>query len=66
MQSEGVGDRWYVVTVGPRVGLFRDWLNVGPIVLGHAQAVYCKVDSREEGLRRLSEAIDKGTVRTLR
>jgi hypothetical protein len=57
--------RWYIVTVGRRVGVFRDWVNTGPFVLGLTQAVFRRVASRDEGIRRLREAVANGTVRTV-
>lgn len=68
MDAGGAGDageRWYLITVGPRVGVFRGWDTVGPLVLGHPQAVYQRVESRADGVARLTAALANGTVRTL-
>jgi hypothetical protein len=61
----GHSSKWYLVTVGVAVGVFRGWSNVGPLVLGYPQSVYCRVESRNEGIRLLNEAMDKGTVRII-
>jgi hypothetical protein len=65
MHPEGPGDKWYIVTVGRRVGVFRHWTNVGPLVLGSAHSVYQRVDSYEEGLRQFNEAVLENNVRIL-
>jgi hypothetical protein len=61
----GGGDRWYMITVGPQVGVFRGWETVGPLVLGHPQAVYQRVESRVDGIARFTAAMDNGSVRIL-
>jgi hypothetical protein len=66
MEDDGAaGNRWYVVTVGQEIGVFRNWPNVGPLVLGHAQSVYQRVESRADGIVLFNEAIDNGAVRLL-
>ena len=61
----GNSDRWYIVTMGREVGVMRGWVNVGPLVLGHPQSVYLRVESRDDGVARFNEALTKGLVRTL-
>lgn len=63
--NDGNSDRWYIITVGQQVGVFRGWEVVGPRVLGQPQTVYQRVDSRADGVARFTAAMANGSVRTL-
>jgi hypothetical protein len=65
MPDDGATDRWYIITVGAEVGVFRGWANVGPLVLGHPQSVYQRVESRDTGIALFNEALNNGAVRRL-
>ncbi|KAF4583713.1 hypothetical protein EYR40_002204 [Pleurotus pulmonarius] len=48
--------RWYLVTVGRRVGVIQGWENVAPLVLGIRGAVFNRQPSQQVGLQRFHEA----------
>jgi hypothetical protein len=63
--AQAANARWYLVTVGRQVGVIRGWANVGPLVLGHPQSVYHRVESRAAGITQFNEALVAGFVRTI-
>ncbi|KAF4587950.1 hypothetical protein EYR40_004728 [Pleurotus pulmonarius] len=55
--------RWYLVTVGRRVGVIQGWENVAPLVLGIRGAVFNRQPSQQVGLQRFHEARSNNNVR---
>ena len=58
-------DRWYIITVGTRVGVLRGWTNVGPLVLGSPHSVFQRVESRQVGIALFNQAMEDNAVRTI-
>ncbi|KAF4565725.1 hypothetical protein EYR36_002303 [Pleurotus pulmonarius] len=54
--------RWYLVTVGRRVGVIQGWENVAPLVLGIRGAVFNRQPSQQVGLQRFHEARSNNNV----
>ncbi|TBU38585.1 hypothetical protein BD309DRAFT_1056424 [Dichomitus squalens] len=57
--------KWYVVTVGRKVGVFAEWVDVAPHVNGVNRAVYKKFPSRVEAVDVYEEAKGNGEVRVM-
>ncbi|TBU36308.1 hypothetical protein BD309DRAFT_985031 [Dichomitus squalens] len=58
--------KWYVVTVGRKVGVFAEWVDVAPHVNGVNHAVYKKFPSCAEAVDVYEEAKGNGEVRVRR
>ncbi|KAH7920968.1 hypothetical protein BV22DRAFT_1049976 [Leucogyrophana mollusca] len=56
---------FYLVTKGRRVGIFSQWQEASPYVIGVAGAVFSKTRSVEDGLVVMKTAIDGGEVEVL-
>ncbi|KIJ57981.1 hypothetical protein HYDPIDRAFT_34614 [Hydnomerulius pinastri MD-312] len=54
---------FYLVTVGRRVGVFSTWQRTSPHVTGVSCASFSRVESVDQGLDLLDEAIDLGEAR---
>ncbi|KAJ6499914.1 hypothetical protein C8R47DRAFT_268585 [Mycena vitilis] len=55
--------KWYVVTVGRDVGVFKTWIEVSPLVTGVSGALHQSFPSEEEAQAVFDEAERKGNVR---
>ncbi|KAF9450449.1 hypothetical protein P691DRAFT_773942 [Macrolepiota fuliginosa MF-IS2] len=58
--------RYYVVTAGPRIGIFYDhWTNVAPYVKNKQDCVWQGASSREEAEELFEQARAKGHIREI-
>ncbi|KAF8161115.1 hypothetical protein B0H34DRAFT_673144 [Crassisporium funariophilum] len=55
--------KWYVVTVGRDIGVFRTWLEVGPLVKGISDALHQSFSTEEEAKRVFAQEMSKGTTK---
>ncbi|KAJ6593933.1 hypothetical protein B0H19DRAFT_1092925 [Mycena capillaripes] len=55
--------KWYVVTVGRDVGVFKTWIEVSPLVTGVSGALHQSFPSEEEAQIIFDEALIRGDVR---
>ncbi|KAH9918025.1 uncharacterized protein B0H18DRAFT_1123295 [Fomitopsis serialis] len=54
--------RWYCITRGQAVGIFRDWMLVAPLVIGVPNAVFQRYPTFSAALAAFMRAASNGTV----
>ncbi|KAJ7770212.1 hypothetical protein DFH07DRAFT_806089 [Mycena maculata] len=57
--------KWYVVTVGKSVGVFRTWIEVSPLVTGVSGALHQSFAEQEEAVESFNQERLKGNVRVV-
>ncbi|TDL14789.1 hypothetical protein BD410DRAFT_845723 [Rickenella mellea] len=58
-----LGERWYAVYVGTRVGVFNDWADVADATSGVSGNSQRRFGSRAEAVHSFRTALDRGHVR---
>ncbi|KAJ7924846.1 hypothetical protein B0H13DRAFT_1976335, partial [Mycena leptocephala] len=58
--------KWYVVTVGRQVGVFKTWIEVSPLVTGVSGALHQSFPSEEEAQEVFAQAQSTGHVKIVR
>ncbi|KAJ7703163.1 hypothetical protein B0H17DRAFT_1042004 [Mycena rosella] len=57
--------KWYVVIVGKEVGVFENWIEASPLVIGVPGALHQSFSSEEKANQLFAEAQEKGTVKVV-
>ncbi|TDL13705.1 hypothetical protein BD410DRAFT_810323, partial [Rickenella mellea] len=61
--ARNLGERWYVVYVGNRVGVFNDWGDVADATSGVSGNSQRRFGSQLEAIQAFQNAYDRGHVR---
>ncbi|KAJ7096288.1 hypothetical protein C8R44DRAFT_812630 [Mycena epipterygia] len=57
--------KWYVVTIGREVGVFKTWIETSPFVIGVSGSLYQSFRSEEEATRIFAQEQMKGNVKVV-
>ncbi|EIM82990.1 uncharacterized protein STEHIDRAFT_124307 [Stereum hirsutum FP-91666 SS1] len=58
--------RWYIIIAGTRPGIYREWAEAGPKVVGIPGSIHKGYMTYAEALRAFQKEIAEGNIRTIR